>query len=61
VSEDRVGKTAALGFEILRRRKTPPFRGSWKHPALKARLDLEFRGDWVYITGGAKTEKGNSD
>jgi len=61
VSEDRAGKTAALGFGILRRRKTRAFRGPWKRPALKARLDIEFRGAWVYITSWAKTQKENSD
>jgi hypothetical protein len=60
VSEERFGKTATLGLRILRRRKTDPFRGLWKHPAIKARLDIEFRGARVYITGRAKTENGNS-
>jgi hypothetical protein len=60
VSEERVGKTATSGLEILRRGKTDPFRGSWKLPALKARLDLEFRAGRVYITGRAKTENGNA-
>jgi hypothetical protein len=31
-------------------------RGPWKHPALKARLDLEFRGAQVYIASQATTE-----
>jgi hypothetical protein len=44
VWEDNVGKTAASGFGILRKGKTDPFRGSWKHPAPKARLNHEFRG-----------------
>lgn len=39
---------------------TGSFRGPWKPPALKARLDMEFRGAGVYTTGPAKTEKGNS-
>lgn len=60
MSEDRVGKAATSGLGILRRGKTDPFRGPWKHPALKARLDIEFRGARVYITGRAKTESGNS-
>jgi hypothetical protein len=59
VSEERVGKTATLGLRSLRRHKTDLFRGSWKHPELKARLDIEFRGARVYITGRAKTENGN--
>jgi hypothetical protein len=54
VAEESVGKTATSGLGILRRGKTDPFRGSWNHPALKGRLDLEFRGARVYITGRAK-------
>ena len=60
VSEDRVGKTAASGFGILRRGKTDPFRGPWKHPALKARLDLPFRGGREYVTGWPEKQNGNS-
>ena len=59
MSEDRVGKTPTSGFGILRRRKTDPFRGPCKHPALEARLDIEFRGARVYITGRAKPEDGD--
>jgi hypothetical protein len=40
--------------------ETDPFRGSWKRPALKTRLDLEFTCARVYITGKAKTDNGNS-
>ena len=39
--------------------KNGTFRGLWKRSALKARLDIEFRGARVYITGRAKTENGN--
>ena len=60
VCEDRVGKAAVSGFGILRRRKTDPFRGPWKHPALKARLDIGFRGARVYITDRPENENGNS-
>jgi hypothetical protein len=31
-----------------------------RHPALEARLDTEFRGARVYVTGCTKTENGNS-
>ena len=41
MSEESVGKAAFLGFGILRRGKTEPFRGPWKQPALKTRLDLQ--------------------
>jgi hypothetical protein len=54
VSKESVGKTATSGVGILRRRKTDPFRGPWKHPALKARLDTAFRGARVYAPGRAK-------
>ena len=37
-------------FGILRRHKTDPFHGSWKHPAVKARLDIEFSGGPTYTT-----------
>jgi hypothetical protein len=46
--------------KILGRRKTDPFRGPWKRPALKARRDIEVAGTRVYIAGRAKTENGNS-
>jgi hypothetical protein len=36
-----------------------PFRGLWNPAALKARMEFEFRGARVYITGRAKTENGN--
>jgi hypothetical protein len=60
VSDDRVRKTAASGFGILRRGKTDPFRNPWKHPALKTRLDIPFRGGRVYVTGWPESENGNS-
>ena len=60
VSEARVERGSVSSFGILRRGKTGPFHGPWKHPALKTRLDLEFRGARVYITRRAKTENGNS-
>jgi hypothetical protein len=52
---------------MLRRDKTGPFHGQWKHPALKSRLDrnlgwtksrldLDFRGAGVYISFWAKTK-----
>jgi hypothetical protein len=56
-----IGQRAAVsGFGILRRRKTDPFRGPWKHPALKTRLDLAFRGGRVYVTGRPENENGDS-
>jgi len=65
VSEASVGIAAVLekqhtDFGILRRGSTAPLCGSWKHPAVKPRLDLEFTGAWVYIPGRGKTENGNS-
>jgi hypothetical protein len=45
---------------MLRRDKTGPFHGPWKHPALKSRLDLDFRGAGGYISLWAKTENLNS-
>jgi hypothetical protein len=41
-------------------RQEMAFQSPWKHLALKARLDIEFRGARVYITGRTKTENGNS-
>ena len=61
MSEDTVGKTTTLGLRILRGGETDPLRGSWMHSALKTRLNIEFRGARVYITGRAETENGNSD
>jgi hypothetical protein len=58
--EDRVGKMVAWGFGILRRGETDPFHGSWKHPALKTRLDLPFRGGRVYVAGWPVDQNGNS-
>ena len=60
VSEARVERGSVSSFGILRRGKTGPFHGPWKHPALKIQLDLDFRGARVYITHRAKTENGNS-
>ena len=47
MSEQLVEKAPVSGFGILRRRETDAFRGSWRHPALRIRLDLEFRGGRV--------------
>jgi hypothetical protein len=58
--KESVGKTAALGFGILRRRKTDPFVGPWKHLGLQTRLDLAFRGGRAYITTRPENENGNS-
>jgi hypothetical protein len=56
--EDRVIKTATSGFGFPRKRKTDPFRGPWKHPALKAGLDLtlEALGCTVYVGQMLKKE-----
>ena len=58
--DESVGKAAVSGLGILRRGRTDPFRGPWKHPALKTRLDLAFRGGRGYFTGGSERENGNS-
>jgi len=60
VSEARVERGSVSSFGILRRDKTGPFHGPWKHPALKTRLDLELRGVRVYVTRRVRTENGNS-
>jgi Protein of unknown function (DUF3096) len=59
VSEDKLGKTATSSFGILRRRKTDPFRGPWKHPALQTRLTIAFSGGQVYVIGRSRIEKVN--
>ncbi len=43
-----------------RKGKTDPFRGPWKRPALKTRLDIPFRGGRVYVAGRPESENGNS-
>ena len=48
------------GFVILRRGKTDPLRGPWKHPALKNRLDLAFEGGRANVTERPENESGNS-
>ena len=60
MSEARVERGPVSSFGILQKGKTGLFHGPWKHPALKTRLDLEFRGARVYITLRAKAENGNS-
>ncbi len=60
VPDESVGKAAVSGLGILLRGRTDPFRGPWKHPALKTRLDLAFRGGRGYFTGGSERENGNS-
>ena len=50
-SGTRARKTAAWSVKNLQRGKTNPLRGPEKHPALKTRLDIPFRGDWAYATG----------
>lgn len=49
VSEARVEGRPVSGVGILRRRKTGPFRGLWKHPPLQTRLTIAFGGGQVYI------------
>jgi hypothetical protein len=60
VSEESVGVAVVSGVAILRRGKTDLFRGPWKHPELKTRLDLAFRGGQVYVTGQSESEKRKS-
>ena len=50
----RKGADAVLG--VLRRGQNDPSRGPWKHPALKARLDLGFSCARAYIAERVKTE-----
>jgi hypothetical protein len=47
------------GGEQCLRRRTDPFRGPWKLPALKTRLDLASRGGRVYVTNWPENESGN--
>ncbi len=54
MSEAQVERGSVSSFGILRKDKTGPFRGQWKHKALKARPDLEIRGGRVYISGRGK-------
>ena len=55
MSEAQVERGSVSSFGMLRRDKTGPFHGPWKHPAPKTRPHLEFRGVRVYISGRAKT------
>jgi hypothetical protein len=60
VSETSVGKAAVSGAGTLRRRKTAIFRGPWRQPALKTRLNLASRGGRAYADRRLRIEKGNS-
>ncbi len=62
IKEGKLGvrRTAASGLAILQRGKTDSFRGPWKHPALKTRLDIPFRGGRVHVTGRPEIENGSS-
>jgi hypothetical protein len=55
VSDGSVGKAAVSHPGIPRGQRTDPFRGSWKLPAVRTRLDLAFKGSQVYFTFRTKT------
>ena len=51
VSEPSLGKAAISEIGILRRGKTGPFRGLWKHPVLPTRLAIVFSGGHAEVIG----------
>jgi hypothetical protein len=46
-----LGKAAISEIGILRRGKTGPFRGLWKHPVLPTRLAIVFSGGHAEVIG----------
>jgi hypothetical protein len=53
VSEAMVERGSVSSFGVVRRGKTGPFHGPWKHPALQTRPTIAFGGGLAYVIGRA--------